>query len=98
MKIDPHYFEAHGLPPPVLEFQFHPTRKWRFDAAWPTHKLALEVNGGMHVGGRHNTAEGSHKDMEKMNAAACAGWRILYITPKSVNTLVPVALVRRAMQ
>lgn len=97
MKLDPSYFEAHGLPAPVLEFHFHPTRKWRFDAAWPTRKLALEVNGGAYVGGRHNTAEGSHKDMEKMNEAACAGWRVLYITPRSVNTPLMLQLVGRAM-
>ena len=98
MTLDPSYFEAYGLPPPIEEFQFHPTRKWRFDYAWPSHKIALEINGGRFVGGRHNSAEGSHKDMEKMNEAACRGWRVLYITPRSVGTLVPVELVRRAME
>lgn len=91
-------FEAHGLPAPVTEFPFHPTRKFRFDYAWPSERIALEVNGGRFVGGRHNSAEGSHKDMEKMNEAACLGWRVLYITPRSVGTLVPIALVKRAME
>ena len=28
------------------EYRFHPTRKWRFDYAWPENKIALEVEGG----------------------------------------------------
>lgn len=98
MKLDPAYFEAHGLPAPVLEYQFHPTRKWRFDAAWLREKIALEVNGGAYIGGRHNSAEGSHRDMEKFNEAAIAGWRVLYIRPQSVGTILMVDLVRRAMR
>lgn len=34
------------LPSPELEHKFHPTRKWRFDGAWPDQKIAFEVEGG----------------------------------------------------
>lgn len=98
MKDDPAFFTAHGLPEPVREHRFHPTRLWRFDYAWPTERLALEVEGGRYVGGRHTSPEGFHKDLEKYNAAAVLGWRILRITPNSVGTLVPVALVREALK
>lgn len=27
--------KSYGLPLPKFEYKFHPTRKWRFDAAWP---------------------------------------------------------------
>lgn len=37
-----------GLPVPMTEFRFHPTRKWRFDYAWPLFKVALEIEGGAH--------------------------------------------------
>lgn len=66
---------ADDLPPVVREYRFHPTRRWRLDAAWPGYKIAAEVDGGEYAprGGRHNT----NKDREKMNAAAAAGWHVL---------------------
>ncbi len=36
-----------GLPKPVKEHRFHPTRKWRFDFAWPKRMIAVEVEGGI---------------------------------------------------
>jgi very-short-patch-repair endonuclease len=60
---------------PVEQYRFHPTRKWRFDYAYPEQHLAIEVDGGQYTprGGRHNT----DGDREKLNAAAALGWRIL---------------------
>lgn len=62
------------LPQPEREHGFHTTRRWRFDFAWPAHKIAVEVDGGQWLarGGRHNT----DADREKMNAAAELGWRV----------------------
>src|SRR6187551_2874790 len=31
---------------PVPEHRFHPTRKWRFDYAFPIAMLAVEIEGG----------------------------------------------------
>lgn len=75
---------AHGLPAPVAEHRFHATRRWRFDYAWPDHKLALEVEGGAWTGGRHTRGAGFVKDIEKYNAATLAGWRVLRTTPGSL--------------
>lgn len=91
------FFTSQGLPTPITEHRFHPVRKWRFDYAWPDRKIALEVEGGMWSGGRHNHASGFFKDMEKYNAAACLGWRVLRVTPKAVGTLITAQLVREAM-
>lgn len=55
------------------EYQFHPTRKWRFDVAWPEQKLAVEIDGR----GRHQTISGVRKDYEKHNEATRMGWRVL---------------------
>lgn len=55
------------------EHRFHPVRKWRFDFAWPSLKLAVEIDGR----GRHQTVAGSRADCEKRNEAARLGWRIL---------------------
>jgi len=92
------FLEKHDIPMPLTEYKFHPTRRWRFDYAWPAYRLALEVEGGIWVGGRHNSPTGFFKDLEKYNAAAILGWRILRVTPKAINTLAVVHLVREAMK
>lgn len=63
------------LPDPVAEYRFHPTRRWRFDYAWPARRVAVEVDGGQWQagGGRHNT----DPDRLKLNVAAALGWRVL---------------------
>lgn len=86
-----------GLPAPVPEFKFHPTRDWRFDFAWPEKKVALEVHGGVRTGGRHVQPEGFHKDMEKMTAGAVRGWRILYCTPRALVSLTTAQNVKEAL-
>jgi len=61
------------------EFRFHPTRRWRFDYAFPQHKLAVELDGRGRGGhpGRHHSITGASKDYAKLNAAAVLGWRVL---------------------
>ena len=61
---------------PKREYTFHPFRKWRFDFAWPQKKVAIEVEGGVWVSGRHTRGSGFVKDMEKYNEAAKLGWRV----------------------
>lgn len=90
--------EKAGLPAPVLEHKFHPTRNWRFDVAWPAFKLAIEIDGGVWVGGRHNASAGFVKDMEKFNSASILGWRILHTTPTHFLTYDTVDMVKRAMR
>lgn len=63
------------------EFRFHPKRLWRFDYAFPEHKVALEVEGGVWSGGRHTSPKGFLRDMEKYNTATLMGWRVLRTTP-----------------
>lgn len=63
------------------EFCFNPPRRWRFDFAIPNRRVAVEVEGGVWAYGRHNRAAGFLKDMEKYNAAAARGWRLLRCTP-----------------
>ena len=72
--------DAAGLPLPVTEYRFHPTRRWRFDFAWPDHKLAVEIEGGAWTGGRHTRGSGFVGDCDKYNAATILGWRVLRFT------------------
>jgi len=90
-------FEDAGLPTPVAEHRFHPTRLWRFDYAWPAQKIALECEGGIWTGGRHINPAGFIADLEKYNAAAVLGWRVIRLTPASIVTPILVHLVRAAM-
>jgi len=97
MKTNPRviaaYFEGMGLTAPVPELVFHPKRKWRFDYAWPNQKVALEVEGGVWIQGRHTRGSGFVKDMEKYNAAAMLGWRVLRVQPKDLLTKETLAMV-----
>jgi len=76
------------LPKPEREFTFHPTRKWRFDFAWPEHKVAAEIDGGTMgpVRGRHVSPEGFERDAEKFNVAQAEGWRVFRYTSRMVRT------------
>ncbi len=76
--------EEAGLPAPVLEYRFCPDRKWRFDLCFPLHRLAVEVVGGVHVGGRHVRGPGYEKDCEKENVAVVLGWKVLRFTPSMI--------------
>jgi very-short-patch-repair endonuclease len=85
-----------GLPQPVPELRFHPTRGWRFDFAWPESRVALEVDGAIGWG-RHTRPGGWHKDTEKLNAAVAQGWRVLRCTPDTREAAETFAAIRAAL-
>lgn len=87
-----------GIPMPVSEHKFHPKRKWRFDYAWPEQMIALEVEGGVWIAGRHTRASGYVKDMEKYNEAACLGWLVLKCQPKQLISSQVLDMIQRAMK
>lgn len=67
------------------EYRFHPQRRWRLDFAIPYHRLAVEVEGGIHSKGRHVRGAGYTADCEKYNAATMLGWRVLRVTSDMLN-------------
>lgn len=81
----------------VREYEFHPQRKWRFDYALPRERIALEVEGGVWQYGRHNRAAGFLGDMDKYNAAAVLGWRVLRVTPKNLRRAATLEMIRAAI-
>lgn len=91
------FFVSMGLTEPVIEHRFHPVRRWRFDYAWPEHKVALEVEGGIWTGGRHTTGKGFEADIEKYNTATADGWRILRTTPKNLLTVKTVEYLKKTL-
>jgi very-short-patch-repair endonuclease len=74
-----------GLPVPVSEYRFHPSRRWRFDYALPQHSVAIEVEGGVWTQGRHTRGKGYLGDLAKYNEATILGWRVLRFTPGQVK-------------
>ena len=89
---------ADRLPLPEREVRFHETRKWRFDLAWPAARVAVEIEGGSYVGGRHTTGPGFWRDLEKYNEAALAGWTVIRVTPRMITDGSAIAWLSRALQ
>lgn len=85
-----------GLPEPVAEYRFAPPRRWRFDFAWPGQAIALEVDGGGFINGRHSRGLGIEKDCEKFNEAVLIGYTVLRVTPRLVANGTAINLLVRA--
>jgi hypothetical protein len=90
------------------EFWFHPTRNWRFDFAFPTFKIAIEIDG--RAGGkpcpvckgstgRHQTVDGVRRDLEKHRAAVLRGWHVLrYPATDKANAITWAREVRELLR
>lgn len=90
--------EAAGLPEPETEVRFHPVRKWRFDYAFVAAKVAIEIEGGAFVGGRHNTGVGLTGDCLKYSWAAILGWCVVRATPPMIRDGSAIELVKEAFK
>lgn len=86
------------LPPPQRGYMFHPKRKWKFDFAWPHAKIAVEIEGGTYLAGRHVRPAGFREDCKKYNAAALLGWTVLRGDTVMVKTAVLLDTVREALK
>lgn len=82
----------------LAEWYFHPTRKWRMDYAFPKVKVAIEIDGGIFIGGRHSGGMGQKKDFEKLNSAAELGWLVFHYTPDEKMKANTFAQVYHAIQ
>lgn len=99
-------WQSLGLPEqPQQQFRFHPTRRWRFDFAWPELRVAVEIQGGEFRRGRHGRGKGLRSDAEKFRAAARLGWFLLPIAgteldqrPKQVMDDVREVLLQRLIR
>lgn len=69
----------------VKEYAFALPRKWRFDyvldgfvsgCALLIGRVAIEIEGGIWVQGRHTRGCGYLRDLEKYREAAAANWRV----------------------
>lgn len=70
------------------DYRFDASRRWSLDFAWPSQRLAIEVNGR-----RHRTLRGQRTDSEKLNEALRQGWRILHTPSSGMSQVKARALV-----
>jgi len=76
-----------NLPEPKPEYIFCPGRRFRFDYAYPDEKIAIELEGGVWIQGRHNRGQGFINDCEKYNLACVMGWKVLRYTAGQIGNL-----------
>ena len=85
--------KAMNLPAPISEYRFDQKRRWRIDYAFPDWKLAVEIEGGLYSKGRHVSIKGFKRDLEKYNALALMGWRLLRFLPEQVKSGLAVRTI-----
>ena len=67
------------------EYRFTPPRRFRFDFAFLPSKIAIEINGGNWIHGRHTRASNLSNEYEKLNLATLNGWRVFVLSPEMIN-------------
>jgi very-short-patch-repair endonuclease len=72
-------------PTPERQYKCVIGRRYAFDFAWPEFMVAVEIQGGQWVEGRHNRPEGYEEDCTKSNLATLAGWRVYRFTGRQVS-------------
>jgi very-short-patch-repair endonuclease len=90
--------KAHGLPEPEREYRFLPPRRWRFDFAWPDARVAVEVEGGAFVQGRHTRGIHFERDAEKYSRAAIEGWCVIRATGNHVDSGEAILWLKEALE
>ena len=66
----------------VQEYRFCQERRFRFDLAIPSLKIAIEANGGSYKKGNsgHSSGKGIIRDAKKANIAVMHGWKLFSFT------------------
>lgn len=91
------HLRAANFPEWIEEHRFHPTRRWRFDFAWPPNRVACEVEGGVWTDGRHTRGSGFTEDCEKYNEAVLDDWKVIRVTAKHIDSGAAVGWLGQAL-
>ncbi len=92
--------KAAGLPEPVRQYYYARPRRFRADFAWPSPpelSLLVEVQGGIWGRKAHGSISGVLADIDRLNAATLANWRLLRVTPDMVKDGRALALIEMAL-
>jgi very-short-patch-repair endonuclease len=87
-----------GLPEPQTEVRFHPTRKWRFDLAWPERMTAVECDGAIWTRGRHTRGGGMEEDNVKINEAQRLGWKVFRFSTGQVTSGAAIQFLEQVLR
>lgn len=87
-----------GLPEPVREHIFAPPRRWRFDFCWPTRMIAVEVEGGVWIKGRHTRGSGFVGDIAKYNRAVKDKWAVYRVYNTMIQDGSAIQLIEEALR
>ena len=87
---------AHGLDP-QREVELIPDRKFRFDFYFPEKDIAVEIEGGTWIQGRHSRGPGYQRDLAKYNAAALMGILVFRFTTGMVVSGEAIDTIRAAL-
>jgi hypothetical protein len=89
----------------VREYRFHPTRKWRCDAALPDDDVRVCVEYDGFVGASqgygnvgHTSINGMKRDGEKANELALMGWILIRVNAETVKNGKAIEWVIRALE
>ena len=74
------YWRILGGPDLEAEYRFDQEHRSRFDRAHPLARVAVEIEGGTHSGGRHVRGNGYTTDCVKYNRATAQGWAVFRLT------------------
>jgi very-short-patch-repair endonuclease len=86
------------IPMPEREYRFCPTRKFRFDFAWPRQKIAVEVQGAIWRKGAHSSGVGLQRDYEKYNLAQLLGWKLLQFEARAIRSGIALNTLKQALE
>ena len=89
--------EAYGLEGWEREVVFYPGRKFRLDFAQSHYLLAVEVQGGVRMMGRHQRPDGFARDCEKVALAMTLGWRVLPVTTQQIKEGVAIEWIQKIL-
>jgi len=70
-------------------------KDWRFDFAFPGYGIALEVEGGTRVQGRHSRHDGYQEDCLKYSMATILNWKVIRVTTEMVKAGVAMELLQQ---
>ena len=90
---------AVGLEGFVREYAAIPGRRFRFDFAFtePHHRLLVEVQGGIWQKSGHTSGRGVTRDMEKLNLAQLAGWRVMQFSRGMIESGEALEMIAKAL-
>lgn len=90
--------KTYGIQEPMQEVKVTEKRRFRFDFAWMNEKLAVEIEGGIWIQGRHTRGVGYKSDMEKYNIATSEGWRVLRFTTDQIKKAETYSQIKKCLE